>query len=131
MQLSIIVATLEGCEPTHLDDGERMLDTLQAAVDAGGFTMLNHYVHKFSPQGVTGAAVLSESHIALHSWPEHGVLFIDIATCSGDLATEQAFEAICEMYPHAKVLRKGIAYEGMQRAGADFTLAERTFAPAP
>jgi S-adenosylmethionine decarboxylase len=127
MQLSIIVATLEGCEPEYLDDPKRMEDALRAAVDAGGFTMLNHYVHQFSPQGVTGAAVLSESHIALHSWPENGVLFIDIATCSGDEATEDAFYAITQMYPHAKVLRKVIGYEGRPQAGAGFSLRERSF----
>ena len=115
MQLSIIVATLEGCSFETLDNTEMFETALRQACAAGGFTMLNHYVHKFEPQGVTGAAVLSESHIALHSWPENGVLFIDIATCSGIEATEAAFHSICRLFPHTTIKRQDIGYRGPGR----------------
>lgn len=108
MRLSAIVATLEGC-PFHVLDDPQLIERLLAeAVRAGGFTLLHQYVHRFEPQGVTGAAVLSESHIALHSWPEEGVLFVDLATCSGEAATRAAFRRICELVPHKEVREREI-----------------------
>ena len=112
MQLHIIVATLEGCRFEDLDDPDTIERAMRESVEAGGFNLLHSHVHRFVPQGVTGAAVLSESHIALHTWPEHGVLFVDIATCSTFEATEQAFERICEIFPHAEVKRQNIGYRG-------------------
>lgn len=112
MQLTIIVATLEGCAFEDLDDPVRVERALREAVAAGGFTLLHSHVHRFEPQGVTGAAVLSESHVALHSWPEHGVLFVDIATCSSAEATARAFQRICDLFPHQRVLRQDLGYQG-------------------
>ncbi len=60
-------------------------ESVQSAICQGvreiGATLLNIYVHQFSPQGVTGVATLAESHLALHSWPEHGYLAADVFTC--------------------------------------------------
>ncbi|MBI5509501.1 MAG: adenosylmethionine decarboxylase [Deltaproteobacteria bacterium] len=117
MQLSIIVATLEGCPFDAIDDPALIDRALTEAVQAGGFTLLNKHVHEFEPQGVTGAAVLSESHIALHSWPETGVLFVDLATCSGAAATNAAFARICALIPHTTVRRHDVGYRG--RTGRD------------
>jgi S-adenosylmethionine decarboxylase len=112
MNLSIIVATLEGCPFDVIDDPELIEQLLHEAIAAGGFTLLHSHVHRFQPQGVTGAAVLSESHLAVHSWPEEGVLFVDLATCSGDEATRAAFERICALVPHTGVRRRDLDYRG-------------------
>ncbi len=118
MELSIIVATLEGCPPELLDDPAFIDRLMSEAIAAGNFTLLHHHVHRFSPQGVTGAAVLSESHIAVHSWPEHGMLFVDLATCSGEAATRAAFDRLCALVPHASVARRDLDYHGHEGAGA-------------
>ena len=110
MQLSIIVATLEGCPFEILDDPEHVERLLRESIEVGGFTNLHTHVHRFEPQGVTGTAVLSESHIAVHSWPELGVLFVDMATCSGIEATNAAFDRICELVPHQRIKRQDIGY---------------------
>ncbi len=115
MQLSIIVATLEGCSFEQLDDPALIEHLMQEAVRVGGFTMLHSHVHRFAPQGVTGAAVLSESHIAVHTWPENGTMFVDLATCSGDAATRAAFDRICELVRHDRVVRRDIGYHGANR----------------
>ncbi|MEZ4270291.1 MAG: adenosylmethionine decarboxylase [Myxococcota bacterium] len=112
MQISVIVATLEGCPFDILDDQAYIERLLHRASAAGGFEILHCYTHKFSPQGVTGTAVLAESHIALHSWPENGVLFVDVGTCSGQAATRAAFDAICAAIPHARIKRQDVAYHG-------------------
>lgn len=110
MQVSVIVATLEGCRFDDLDDPARIERALLEAIRVGGFTKLHHHVHRFEPQGVTAAAVLSESHIALHSWPEHGLLFVDLATCSGAAATQAAFDVLRAAFPHTDVWRRDHEY---------------------
>jgi S-adenosylmethionine decarboxylase len=118
VQLHVIVATLEGCSFSELDDPRFIERLLTEAVAAGGFTMLHSYVHEFEPQGVTGAAVLSESHIAVHTWPEHGLLFVDIATCSGEAATEAAFARMAELVRHERVVRDAFGYASRAAAAA-------------
>ena len=58
---------------TDLDDVEKMERAMVEAVKAAGATLLHIHLHKFSPNGgVSGVAVLSESHISVHTWPEKG-----------------------------------------------------------
>jgi S-adenosylmethionine decarboxylase len=114
MNLTVIVATLEGCPFDVIDNPETIEWLLREAVSAGGFTLLHSHVERFVPQGVTGAVVLSESHVNLHSWPEEGVLFVDLATCSSAQATRAAFERICDLIPHQSVRQQEIRYDGQQ-----------------
>ena len=53
---------------------------------------LETYVYKFKPQGLTGVVLLSESHIAIHTWPEIGYVAIDIFTCGDDSMPEMALK---------------------------------------
>lgn len=51
--------------------------------------------HKFAPQGVSGVVIISESHLTIHSFPEHGYASIDVYTC-GDLDANVAADYIAE-----------------------------------
>ena len=62
-------------------------------------TLLNLAVHKFDPQGVTSIAMLAESHISIHTWPERGMAVCDVFTC-GDTAEPQL--AVEYMRDHLK-----------------------------
>ena len=76
------LADLHGC--SSLADPARIEAALRAAVSATGATLLNLQLHHFGPgQGVTGVALLAESHLSIHSWPEHGYAAIDIFLCGG------------------------------------------------
>ena len=70
-----------GCNPDTLDNVELVRDIMLFAAKESGATILNTYLHKFSPQGVSGVIVIAESHIAIHTWPEHGYAAVDIFTC--------------------------------------------------
>ncbi len=66
----------------HIDDLEYIETTLKKCVEASGATLLQVQLHKFSENnGVTGVAVLAESHIALHTWPEFDYAAFDIFMC--------------------------------------------------
>lgn len=69
-------------EATHLDDLALIDRTLREAVVACGATLLNLHLHHFTPNGgVSGVAVLAESHISIHTWPERSYAAVDIFMC--------------------------------------------------
>jgi S-adenosylmethionine decarboxylase len=66
----------------QLDDLEAIRAALTAAAAACGATLLDLRLHVFTPGGgITGVALLAESHISIHSWPEHGYAAVDVFVC--------------------------------------------------
>ena len=80
-----ILFTLKGCPFESLDDESNIKLLLYNATKEAKSTLLNLATHKFEPQGVTGVAMLAESHISIHTWPEKGMAVCDVFTC-GDTA---------------------------------------------
>jgi len=64
-----------------LDNESRIQQAFRDCVDVCGATLLHIHTHKFSPQGVSGVAVLAESHISVHTWPEIGYGAFDVFMC--------------------------------------------------
>jgi S-adenosylmethionine decarboxylase len=75
------ILNLYECPFELLDDKEFIRMLLYRATKECKATLLNLAVHKFDPQGVTGIAMLAESHISIHTWPETGQAAVDIYTC--------------------------------------------------
>lgn len=67
----------------HLDDLATIERALSEAAAACGATLLETRFHQFGNGGVTGMALLAESHISIHTWPETGYAAIDIFVCGG------------------------------------------------
>ncbi len=70
-------------EPELLNDEKHIYDTLVSAAKAADVMIINVTTHQFSPHGVTGYLLLAESHISIHTWPEHGYAAVDVFTCGG------------------------------------------------
>lgn len=69
-------------EASGLDDMALMERTLQDCVEAAGATLLHLHLHKFTPNGgISGVAVLAESHISVHTWPERRYAAFDVFMC--------------------------------------------------
>lgn len=69
-------------EAEGLDNKDRIEAALLDAVEAADATLLHIHLHKFEPGGgISGVAVLAESHISVHTWPEHGYAAFDIFMC--------------------------------------------------
>ena len=66
----------------HLSDVGVIGLALRRSARAAGATLLHLHLHRFSPNGgVSGVAVLAESHISIHTWPECGYAAVDVFTC--------------------------------------------------
>ena len=79
-----ILFDLSKCSPKLLDDETFIKDSLTEASKAAKCEILKVETHKFQPQGVTGYALLAESHISIHTWPEKGIAKCDIFTCNSN-----------------------------------------------
>jgi S-adenosylmethionine decarboxylase len=74
-----LIVDLHGAK--RLDDIEHIETTLRRCVEAAQATLLHIHLHHFQPSGVSGVAVLAESHISIHTWPEVGYAALDVFMC--------------------------------------------------
>jgi S-adenosylmethionine decarboxylase len=93
-----------------LDDEARIQQAFRECVTECGATLLHIHTHKFSPQGVSGVAVLAESHISVHTWPEIGYGAFDVFMC-GDAEPWRAVDVLKRAFHtdtvHVQELRRG------------------------
>lgn len=69
---------------SDLDNLELMQTAMHESVRVAGASLLHIHLHHFTPNnGITGVAVLAESHISVHTWPERGFAAFDIFMCGG------------------------------------------------
>jgi S-adenosylmethionine decarboxylase len=61
---------------------DALRDACLGAVERAGLTIVGERFHQFLPQGVTGAVILAESHLAIHTWPEMGSVTVDVYVCN-------------------------------------------------
>ncbi len=99
-----LIVDLYGAE--RLDDLELMEQTLRAAVAAADATLLHIHLHHFTPNGgISGVAVLAESHISVHTWPERHFAAFDIFMC-GKAEPERAIPVLEQAFTPREVCVK-------------------------
>ncbi len=91
-----LLLELKECNREVLDDLTFLQDTLVSAAEEAGATVLEKYFHQFAPQGVSGAVLIAESHLSLHTWPEYGYAAVDIFTCGNTVKAQAAAELVIE-----------------------------------
>lgn len=102
-----LIADLHGCE--RLDDAPHIERVLRDAAAAAGATLLDLRLHAFGPgQGVTGVALLAESHISIHSWPEAGYAALDFFLCGSSHDIEAALAVVVAGLSAGRVERQVI-----------------------
>ena len=116
MKIFVALAIFEGCPADWLNSVDAMREALEAAIVAGRFTRLDVVARPFSPHGVTACAIVGESHLTTHSWPEEGRLFVDIASCSSRESVARALEAISAAMPSGRL---AVLDERILTAGAE------------
>ena len=85
-----LLLELYRCDCEKLNDESFLRCTLNRAAKLANATVLNLISNKFKPQGVTAIALLAESHISIHTWPESNYSAVDIFTCGQNMMPEVA-----------------------------------------
>ena len=81
----------------YLTDAQVIQSTLESAARAAGAVLLHTHLHQFGGGGITGVALLAESHISIHTWPEHDYAAFDVFMC-GKADTHKALAVLKEIF---------------------------------
>ena len=91
-----LLLELYKCDFEKLNDESFLRCSLNRAAKLAKATVLNLISNKFEPQGVTAIALLAESHISIHTWPESNYSAVDIFTCGRNMLPELASQYLIE-----------------------------------
>jgi S-adenosylmethionine decarboxylase len=70
-----------GCNKNILENCKLIEKIMNDAARKSGATIVTNIFHQFSPYGVSGAVIIKESHLSIHTWPEHKYASVDVYTC--------------------------------------------------
>src|SRR5690606_5975188 len=93
-----IMCEAYGCDPEVLNDRKRVETIMVEAALQAGAEVREVVFHQFSPQGVSGVVVISESHLAIHTWPELRYASIDVYTCGDRVNPWDACSYLLEQF---------------------------------
>ena len=97
---------LSGCCPDLLNSVKEIESILLGAAVDGGATVISSHFHPFSPQGLSGVIVIAESHITIHTWPEHGYAAVDVFTCGSAKIADAVAQLIADRFNASVVKTK-------------------------
>ena len=104
------ILELYQCDHAKLNDEAFIRTTLTSSAKIAGATLINLVTHSFKPQGVTGLALLAESHISIHTWPEIGYAAIDVFTCGDHTMPDKACNLLSKDF-----LAKDSSFKNIER----------------
>lgn len=111
-----IILDLYDCSNVStLNSAEEIEKILKISVEKANATLIDIKVHKFSPYGISGFALISESHISIHTWPEKKYVGVDIYTCGNktlpEIAADFIIKALKSQKPSILKIERGIYAE--------------------
>jgi S-adenosylmethionine decarboxylase proenzyme len=89
---------LELWEATHTDSASTVRKALREACRRGKLRLGRLLIHQFSPHGVSGVAIIAESHIAIHTWPEYAFAAVDVYSSDSDADIDEVAEVIISAF---------------------------------
>ena len=107
-----VLLELRNCDPSLLDNLAHIRQEMLRAASVVEAHLVGESFHQFTPQGVTGILSIAESHISIHTWPEHGYAAADIFTCGDQTMPERAAAVIIDalrcLDPEITQIRRGL-----------------------
>ena len=91
-----LLLELKDCNLEVLNDLDYIRECLHDTAETIGATVVNEAFYRFSPHGVSGVVIISESHLCIHTWPEHGYAAVDVFTCGDSVDPERAVKPLAE-----------------------------------
>ncbi|OHC68229.1 MAG: S-adenosylmethionine decarboxylase proenzyme [Rhodocyclales bacterium GWA2_65_20] len=108
------------CEPATMLEPQALRRLCLASCAAAGLSVVGEVFHGFgtpvAPAGATGAVVLAESHLAVHTWPELGAVTLDLYVCNfcqdNRAAAEAAYVALAAAFGPGRIVRRDVERGG-------------------
>jgi S-adenosylmethionine decarboxylase proenzyme len=89
-----LIVELYGCDLRLLGDVDYIRETMMLCAKEANTTVIESIFHQFKPYGVSGVIVIAESHLSIHTWPEHRFASVDLFTCGDHSDPWKAFKII-------------------------------------
>ncbi len=107
-----LLLELFDCEAEVLNNLEAVKNVLVEAARRARATIVEVVFHEFNPFGISGVVVIAESHLSIHTWPEHRYAAVDIFSCGAVLQPENAVAYLVEQFGAERTsvveLRRGV-----------------------
>ncbi|HLC36886.1 MAG TPA: adenosylmethionine decarboxylase [archaeon] len=115
-----VVAEFYGLKKEKISIVEQVKPLMLEAVKLADLNKLSETFHQFSPFGVTGVVLLSESHLSIHTWPEYNFAAIDVFTCGKEGNADHALKVLIELFQPTHIKKKKLrrSLYGEQRIAA-------------
>lgn len=107
-----------GCDPEKINSRDFIEEALLKAASMMELTVINTTIHEFSPIGISGVIVIQESHIAIHTWPEHCYVALDIFTCNSSYSLESGILWLKQVFGATHYEEDDIKRGGLKRIEA-------------
>jgi S-adenosylmethionine decarboxylase proenzyme len=116
-----ILADFFGCDSAVLASVADIKTHMHEAAKRSNATIITEEFHEFKPWGVSGAVIIKESHLTIHTWPEHGYAAVDLFTCGDSLDLLNALHYLrdslkCDHMESADIARGLFKYGGLDSA---------------
>ncbi|WP_025784052.1 adenosylmethionine decarboxylase [Sporosarcina sp. D27] len=92
-----------GCPSEIIENNKVIEQFMKEAADYSGATIVESVFHHFNPYGVSGAVIIAESHLTIHTWPEYGFASVDVYTCGDSVSPWKAADYLAEKLKAKKV----------------------------
>lgn len=127
------IMELYDCGREALNDEAYVRASVEEAARVSRSTLLQLTSHPFEPQGVTAVALLAESHLSVHTWPEYGYAAVDIFTCGEQVRPGDACRTLAERLGAARHVLKELRRGGsdLRESAAESEREEADLCPAP
>ena len=103
---------LYDCDPEAINSLDVVKASMVEAARRAQATIVDVVFHEFSPVGISGVVVIAESHLAIHTWPEHRYAAVDVFSCGDVLQPELAADYLVEQLGAARAsvveLQRGV-----------------------
>lgn len=112
-----IVLDFHDCNQAVLADCDTMRNIMSEAATRAKCHVVGEYYHEFEPHGISGCTIISESHLTIHAWPEHGYAAVDFFYCGDKVLSDRAIDYMSEMFQSRRVDRHELGRGAVNKSG--------------
>lgn len=125
-----VLAEFFECDPNILNSIDKVEKYMVDAALECGATIVQKCFHMFNPYGVSGVVIISESHLAIHTWPELGYAAVDLFTCGDKCDPKISYEFLkkkfhCQNATFTELKRGILNKNTMKVSEKPFVIAEQ------